>query len=91
MVTDEIRRAVQVRRLDLTRDAPRNPPYDLIACRNVLIYFDRAMQERLFALFTDGLRPGGFLVLGKVETILGPTRERLEMVDARERIYRRPL
>jgi chemotaxis methyl-accepting protein methylase len=90
MVTDEIRRVVLVRRLDLTRDAPRHPPYDLITCRNVLIYFDRAMQERLFALFAEGLRPGGFLVLGKVETILGPTRERLEMVDARERIYRRP-
>lgn len=90
MVTDDIRRAVQVNRLDLTRDKPRNPPYDLIVCRNVLIYFDRAMQERLFALFADGLRPGGFLVLGKVETILGPTRDRLEMVDARERVYRRP-
>jgi chemotaxis methyl-accepting protein methylase len=90
MVTDEIRRVVQVHRLDLTRDVPRNPPYDLIVCRNVLIYFDRVMQERLFALFADGLRPGGFLVLGKVETILGPTRDRLEMVDARERVYRRP-
>jgi chemotaxis methyl-accepting protein methylase len=90
MVTDEVRRAVRVNRLDLTRDSPRNPPYDLIVCRNVLIYFDRAMQERLFALFAEGLRPGGFLVLGKVETILGPTRDRLEMVDARERIYRRP-
>ena len=90
MVTDEIRRVVRVHRLDLTRDVPRHPPYDLIVCRNVLIYFDRAMQERLFALFADGLRPGGFLVLGKVETILGPTRDRLEMVDARERIYRRP-
>ena len=90
MVTDQIRRAVHVNRLDLTRDAPRHPLYDLVVCRNVLIYFDRAMQERLFALFADALRPGGILVLGKVETILGPTRERLELVDARERVYRRP-
>jgi chemotaxis methyl-accepting protein methylase len=90
MVIDEIRNAVQVHRLDLTRDRPRNPPYDLVVCRNVLIYFDRAMQERLFAMFAEALRPGGILVLGKVETILGPTRDRLELVDARERIYRRP-
>jgi chemotaxis protein methyltransferase CheR len=90
LVTDPIRRAVHVNRLDLTRDKPRHTPYDLIVCRNVLIYFDRDMQERLFTTFADALRPGGILVLGKVETILGPTRERLELVDARERIYRRP-
>ena len=91
MVTDEIREVVHVNRLDLTRERPRNPPYDLVVCRNVLIYFDRAMQERLFALFAEALRPGGILVLGKVETILGPTRDHLELVDARERVYRRPL
>ena len=90
MVTDDIRSAVHVHRLDLTRDRPRNPPYDLVVCRNVLIYFDRAMQERLFAIFAEALRPGGILVLGKVETILGPTRDQLELVDARERVYRRP-
>jgi chemotaxis methyl-accepting protein methylase len=87
---ENIRQLVSVNRLDLTRDPPRRPPYDLIMCRNVLIYFDRATQEKLFATFADALRPGAFLVLGKVETILGPTKERLEMVDARERIYRRP-
>jgi chemotaxis protein methyltransferase CheR len=89
-VSQLIRGVVRVNRLDLTREPPRHRPYDLIVCRNVLIYFDRAMQEHLFAMFAKALRPGGFLVLGKVETILGPTRERLEMVDARERIYRLP-
>lgn len=89
-VRDEVRAVVEVNRLDLTRDPPRQPAYAMIVCRNVLIYFDRAMQERLFAIFANGLRPGGILVLGKVETILGPTRDRFELVDARERIYRRP-
>lgn len=89
-VIASLRAIVSVNRLDLTRESPKNSPYDMIVCRNVLIYFDRAMQERLFAIFADSLRPGGFLVLGKVETIMGPTKERLEMVDPRERIYRRP-
>jgi chemotaxis methyl-accepting protein methylase len=89
-VITSLREIVAVNRLDLTRESPRNPPYDMIVCRNVLIYFDRAMQERLFAMFADAIRPGGFLVLGKVESIMGPTKDRLEMVDARERIYRRP-
>ncbi|MEO8199102.1 MAG: protein-glutamate O-methyltransferase CheR [Gemmatimonadota bacterium] len=90
-VRDEVRRVVQVNRLDLTNDAPRHSAYSMIVCRNVLIYFDRPMQERLFAIFATTLRPGGILVLGKVETILGPTRDRLDLVDARERIYRRPV
>ncbi len=86
----EIRRAVQVSSHDLTRQPPPHPPYDLIACRNVVIYFDRNTQERLFDEFAQALTPGGILVLGKVETLLGPARERLELIDARERLYRRP-
>ena len=54
-----------------------------------LIYFDRATQESLFQRFHDALVPGGFLVLGKVETLLGPTRSLFAAVDPRERIFRR--
>ena len=75
---------------DLTREPPPEPPYDLIVCRNVVIYFDRPMQERLFDLFTDALVPGGHLLLGKVEALFGPARSRLELLDAKERLYRRP-
>jgi len=75
---------------DLTRDAAPEPPYDLIVCRNVVIYFDRVMQERLFAQCTDALAPGGHLLLGKVEMLFGDTRSRLVLEDARERLYRRP-
>jgi len=86
----EIRQLVHVLRHDLTRERPPDPPYDLIVCRNVVIYFDRPMQERLFATFAAGLAPGGVLLLGKVETLFGAARERLVLEDPRERIYRRP-
>lgn len=86
----ELRRVVQVATHDLTRQAPPHPPYDLIACRNVVIYFDRTTQECLFDQFAQALSPGGILVLGKVETLLGAGRDRLELIDARERLYRRP-
>jgi len=46
------------------------------------------MQERLFTLFADALAPGGVLLLGKVETLFGPARERLVLEEPRERIYR---
>jgi chemotaxis protein methyltransferase CheR len=62
----------------------------MVVCRNVLIYFDRPMQERLLQTFTDSLVPGGYLVLGKVETLFGTVRDRLLLVDPRERVYRRP-
>lgn len=53
---------------DLTRD----PPYsnlDLISCRNVLIYFDQALQEHVIPLFHYALSPSGFLMLGPSESI----------------------
>src|SRR6185436_12789879 len=81
---------VNVRRHDLTREPPPDPPYDMIVCRNVVIYFDRPMQERLFQTFVEAIVPGGILLLGKVETLVGPARERLKLEDPRERIYRRP-
>ena len=85
-----IRGLVDVRAHDLMREPPPRAPYDLIACRNVVIYFERQSQERLFQLFVDALAPGGVLLLGKVETLFGPARERLTLVDPRERIYIKP-
>lgn len=85
-----LERIVQVSRHDLTREPPPKLPYDLIVCRNVVIYFDRPMQERLFQTFANALVPGGILLLGKVETLVGPARELLKMEDPRERIYSRP-
>jgi chemotaxis methyl-accepting protein methylase len=87
-VRPEARGLVRFERRDLIRgDAPKG--LHLIACRNVIIYFDRTTQEQLFVRFHESLEPGGFLVLGKVETLLGATRSLFEPVDARERIFRR--
>ncbi len=88
-VRPELRALVAFHRHDLLREPPPSRPYDLIFCRNVVIYFDRGTQEQLMLRFTEALAPGGILVLGKVETIVGPARDRLELVDPRERIYRR--
>jgi chemotaxis protein methyltransferase CheR len=90
VVSESLRRVVAVHAVDLGRDPPPAPPYDLICCRNVVIYFGREVQERLFERFTGALAPGGYLVLGKVETLVGMARERLRLVDARERIYQMP-
>lgn len=88
-VVERVRRRVLVRASDLCVDPPPRRNYHLILCRNVLIYFERATQERVFMGFVEALAPGGFLVLGKVESLLGQARERLTLLDPRERIYRR--
>jgi chemotaxis methyl-accepting protein methylase len=87
-VRPEAKSLVRFERRDLIHgEAPKG--LHLIACRNVIIYFDRTTQENLFIRFHEALEPGGFLVLGKVETLLGATRSLFEPVDARERIFRR--
>ena len=89
-VSTEVRDLVRFARHDITRDPPPASPYDLIICRNLLIYFGRATQDRLLLSFLGALRQGGYLVLGRTETILGDLRARLQLVNPRERIYRKP-
>jgi len=88
VLAPDVRRLVRLARHDLTRDPPPAPPYDLVLCRNVAIYFDSPTQERILSLLTDALAPGGCLILGKVETIRGEARARLVLENTRERIYR---
>jgi chemotaxis methyl-accepting protein methylase len=84
----DVRARVQFRRHDLLRE-PLPEQQHLICCRNVIIYFDRATQESLFERFADAILPGGFLVLGRVETLFGPARAKFAPVDGRERLFRR--
>ncbi len=84
----DVRARVHFRRHDLLRE-PFPEPQHLIVCRNVIIYFDRATQEALFERFAAALLPGGFLVLGRVETLFGPARTLFAPVDSRERLFRR--
>jgi chemotaxis methyl-accepting protein methylase len=87
---ESAKRLVRPLRHDLTRDPAPAPPYHLIVCRNVVIYFDRPTQERLFERFHEALVPGGWLLLGKVETLFGKARTLFRTEDARERLFRRP-
>ena len=85
-----VRALVHILAHDLMREPPPHRLYDLVVCRNVVIYFERQAQERLFQVFVEALAPGGVLLLGKVETLFGPARDRLTLVDPRERIYTKP-
>ena len=49
---------------------PFKKPFDIIFCRNVMIYFDRDVQERLVNKFYDALIPGGLLFIGHSESLI---------------------
>jgi chemotaxis protein methyltransferase CheR len=70
----ELRALVAFRRLNLNDLAyPSLGQFDLILCRNVLIYFDGASKERVIANLVDHLAPGGYLMLGHAESLSGLT------------------
>lgn len=64
--------------------------FQLIICRNVLIYFDKELQNKVLKLFVESLSPFGFLVLGDKESIsYSGVEDQLEVVDASHRIFRK--
>jgi chemotaxis protein methyltransferase CheR len=64
--------------------------FNVILCRNVMIYFDRALQTRVHELFHESLERFGILALGHKESIrFTGFEDRYEELDAQEKIYRR--
>ncbi|MGE5471841.1 MAG: EAL domain-containing protein [Bacteroidota bacterium] len=86
-VSRTLRDMVVIARQDMVLD----PPFlrlDLVSCRNVLIYFQNELQAKVLATFQYGLRPGGYLFLGKSEGIF--QQEALfEAADKSVRLFRR--
>jgi chemotaxis protein methyltransferase CheR len=70
VLKDEIRSRVRFQRHDLRDSARHLGPFDLVFCRNVLIYFDTETKRRILRQVRDAMYPGGYLLLGAVETIL---------------------
>jgi chemotaxis methyl-accepting protein methylase len=88
-VRPQVRRMVRFQEMDLIRDEyPRDQ--HLILCRNVVIYFERDVQESVFKRLHAALAPGGWLLLGKVEALFGATLRSFTTVASRERLFRKP-
>ncbi len=87
--SDDLRKLVAFQSSDLLDGSKAVSRFHLIVCRNVIIYFKRETQTWLFERFHELLLPGGFLVLGKVESLIGKSRELFAPISGRQRIYRR--
>ena len=55
--------------------------FDIIMCRNVLIYFDFALQNRIFEMFYNSLNKGGYLIIGLHEAIMGNISKKFKKLD----------
>lgn len=71
--------------------APPAKNFDVILCRNVLIYMQRDAQKKVFENLTSALNKGGVLVLGKVEMIYPEFENFYEPLDLKEKIFRKIL
>lgn len=85
----QLKRNIVFAQHNLVTDSTFNE-FDLILCRNVLIYFNKQLQEHVLSLLFQSLRPGGILVLGDKESLRTMIpRQNFAEVDRSLRIYRR--
>jgi chemotaxis protein methyltransferase CheR len=73
VVDDTLRRGIEFLRLNLVQPLPNLGTFDLILCRNLLIYLDLEDRRRLCENLHRALNPGGFLLIGAAESIYGVT------------------
>lgn len=86
-IVPELRNRIRFRRLNfMDDDFGFREPFDIIFCRNVIIYFDKRTQERLINKFCRHLIPGGYLFMGHSETLSGLD---VPLVQVASTIYRK--
>lgn len=87
VIGKDIREMVLFARHDVILDPPFTK-LDILSCRNLMIYFNAALQRRLVPLFHYSLRPGGVLMLGGSETV-GRSLSLFTPLSPKSRLYRR--
>jgi chemotaxis protein methyltransferase CheR len=86
-INPDIRAMVAHRQLNLLHDFSQLGSFDVIFCRNVLIYFDQETKANIFGRLARSMEPDGFLVLGAAETVVGLT-EAFKPIGDRRGLYR---
>ena len=85
-VKDDLRKLITFKQLNLLEPWPMRGPFDVIFCRNVVIYFDLETKNKLFSRYAELLRPNGYLILGHSETM---SREVKEFTSVGRTIYQK--
>ncbi|GGH67548.1 chemotaxis protein methyltransferase CheR [Filimonas zeae] len=91
LISKELRSKIIFSQHNLVSDHVFNE-FQLVCCRNVLIYFNKDLQNRIYHLFYDSLTPMGYLAIGMKESLLfTDIRHRFETVHAAAKIFKRKL
>lgn len=85
-ITDQLKKLAHFKHHDLI-SGPKIKQFDIIICRNVMIYFKKEIQEQLQLNFYQSLEKGGFFIIGKAETLLSPASSLFKTYSSRERLY----
>jgi chemotaxis protein methyltransferase CheR len=70
-VKPHLRKTISFERLNLIESFPSDFSFDIIFCRNVMIYFDKTIQEKIVNKLYDALNPKGYLFIGHAESLTG--------------------
>jgi chemotaxis protein methyltransferase CheR len=89
-VKDSVKQLVSFEKHDLMKPSLHNG-FDLILCRNVMIFFSRESQQLVHMHFHNALREGGYLVIGKAEVLSGEPSEKFSCTDINSRVYQKSL
>jgi chemotaxis protein methyltransferase CheR len=89
LISAELRKNIIFAQHNLVTDTGFNE-FQMICCRNVMIYFEKDLQDRVIKLFYDSLSPLGYLALGLKESLLfTDIKSKFEVVDAKNKIFRK--
>lgn len=87
-VNSQIGKRIEYEKVDMMKTTGKL--FDIVFCRNVLIYYDRNTHEQIFKKFADVLKKDGILVLGQDESMIGTKgHDFFDLLYAKERIYRK--
>ena len=86
-ISERMRQMVSYRKLNLMDPAYNLGKFDIVFCRNVLIYFDGPTKAEVFERISQTMNPGGFLLLGAAESVIGITQA-FESAQDRRGLYK---
>ncbi len=87
-IKDQTRRIARFQHHNVLSEPPGRRRFDLVLCRNVLLYFDRPTRQKAFARLASAISAGGYLMLGAGETVVGqtsafiPCQDRVSLYEA---------
>lgn len=87
-VKDMLRKHIEFKQHNLVQDG-MNKKFDMIFCRNVMIYFDENLKNKVLKLFHEALAPGGYLIIGYYDMITEESKKIFELYDSTTRIYKK--